>query len=68
MTDRADDVTGSSPERIEPWALVISVLPLIGIAGGAIALARGKRRNGRLMILIGVASFIAFATLSGSRG
>lgn len=52
------------PERIEPWALVISVLPLIGVIGGVISLARGKRRNGLLMILIGVCSFVVLSGLS----
>lgn len=46
-------------ERIEPLALVIAVLPLIGIVGGLIALVKGKKRTGGRMILIGIASFVA---------
>jgi hypothetical protein len=48
-------------EAWEPWALVLSLLPLIGLAGGAIALVKGKRRNGVAMIAIGLASFVALS-------
>jgi hypothetical protein len=61
--DTADVAVGPSPERIEPWALVISLLPLVGIVGGAISIARGKRRNGRLMILIGLGSLLLLSLL-----
>ena len=53
----------SSRERIEPWALVLSMLPLIGLVGGAISLARGKPRNGLAMIAVGVASLVALSLL-----
>lgn len=53
----------SGGERIEPWALVLSLLPLIGLAGGAISLMRGKPRNGAAMIVIGVASLVVLSLL-----
>jgi hypothetical protein len=54
-----------STERIEPWALLMSVLPLIGIVGGGIAMLKGKRRNGRLMMMIGFGTFLVLAIVSG---
>lgn len=50
-------------ERIEPLALVLSLLPLIGLAGGAISLVRGKPRNGVAMIIVGVASLVVLSLL-----
>jgi Protein of unknown function (DUF2510) len=51
------------PQRIEPWALVISLLPLIGIVGGIISMVKGKTLTGGLMILVGVSSMFALQLL-----
>lgn len=71
-TDMVDDAgvlnVADETERIEPLALVISMLPLIGLVGGAISLARGKRRNGWLMILIGICSFVILSAMGSLRG
>ena len=53
-------------QRIEPWALFIALLPLVGILGGAIALIKGNRLNGSLMILIGLSSAVLLQVLRGS--
>ena len=49
-------------QEIEPWALVIALVPVVGIAGGAIAMARGKQLTGFLMIAVGIASTIILQT------
>lgn len=56
---------GAATERskeIEPWALLIALVPVVGIAGGALAMARGKQLTGFLMIAVGVASTIILQT------
>lgn len=45
-------------QKIEPLALVIAVIPLVGIIGGAIAMVKGKTLTGGLMILIGGVSWV----------
>lgn len=45
-------------QRIEPWALVISVIPLIGLIGGAVSMVKGKTLTGGLMIAVGAASWL----------
>jgi hypothetical protein len=60
----SDPIPASSGgERIEPWALVLALLPLIGLAGGVISLFRGKPRNGLAMIAIGLASLVVLSLL-----
>ncbi len=49
-------------QEIEPWALVIALVPVVGIAGGALAMARGRQLTGFLMIAVGVASTIILQT------
>jgi hypothetical protein len=55
-------------QRIEPWALVLAVLPLIGIVGGAISMIRGRTRTGGLMMLIGFASLVLLQLVGAARG
>lgn len=64
--DEIDDleVVGWGEDPIEPLALLISVVPLIGIVGGIISWRRGKVRNGRWMVAIGVVSLIVLAIVT----
>jgi Protein of unknown function (DUF2510) len=55
-------------QRIEPWALVLSLLPLICILGGAISMIKGKTRTGGLMMLIGFTSLIVLQLVGAAEG
>lgn len=50
------------PQEIEPWALVIALVPIVGILGGVIAFVRGRQLTGGLMVAVGTASTIILQT------
>jgi hypothetical protein len=65
--DRAN-VGGSVPksERVVTWALVASLIPIIGFAGGVVAMFKGWRRTGRYMILIALAVNLLYAAATST--
>jgi len=53
------EVRAIVPERVEPMALLIAIVPLIGLLGGLLVVARpGKRLTGLLMMAVGAASWV----------
>jgi hypothetical protein len=66
-TANADDDEPKS-QRVLPWALVISLIPVVGFAGGAFAIVKGWRRTGRYMILIALAINLLYAVATSAHG
>ncbi len=50
-------------QRVEWLALVIAVIPLVGLVGGTVSLVRGRLLTGGLMVAIGLASSLALQAL-----
>ena len=53
-------------EKLDVLAIVLAVIPLIGVVAGLVLLMKHKPRNGGIMIAVGVTSSFASRYWSGS--
>jgi hypothetical protein len=60
-TPRPDGAIDRAHE-IQPLALVLGLVPVLGIAAGAVAMARGRQLTGFLMVAVSIASTIIVQT------
>ncbi|MEZ5091880.1 hypothetical protein [Nocardioides sp.] len=56
------DSLAEDGHEIQPLALVLALVPLLGIVLGAVAMARGRQLTGFLMIAVSIASSIIVQT------